>query len=116
MPVLSRFAPPVLLMGVIFFLSAQPDLSSGLGDWDLVLRKLAHMTEYGALALLWWRALRTRSPLPAALIAVAYAITDEYHQTFVAGRHGAPTDILIDAIGVALAIAVARWATTNRVL
>ncbi|MEA2125363.1 MAG: hypothetical protein QOI80_2145 [Solirubrobacteraceae bacterium] len=107
MTVLSRFAPPVALMGLIFFLSAQPDLSSGLGDWDLILRKAAHMVEYGALALLWWRALRTRSLLPAAAIAVAYAITDEYHQTFVEGRHGAPVDVLIDGAGVALAIYLA---------
>ena len=114
MAVLSRFAPPLALMGLIFFLSAQPDLDSGLGDWDVVLRKLAHMTEYGVLALLWWRALRTRSPLPAALIAVAYAVTDEFHQTLVAGRHGAPLDVLIDAAGVNLAVAAAtasraRW-------
>ena len=114
MSVLSRFAPPLALMGVIFFLSAQPDLDSGLGGLDVVLRKLAHMTEYGLLALLWWRALRTRSPLPATLIALAYAITDEYHQSFVAGRHGSPVDVLIDAAGIALAIAAfrasrARW-------
>ena len=34
--------PPVALMALIFFLSAQPDLSSGLGTWDLVLRKIVH--------------------------------------------------------------------------
>ena len=43
MRVVSRFAPPLLLMGLIFFLSAQPDLSSGLGTADTILRKLAHM-------------------------------------------------------------------------
>ena len=53
----SRFAPPLLLMGVIFFLSAQPDLNSGLGTWDTILRKLAHMAVFGLLWLLWWRAL-----------------------------------------------------------
>ena len=57
MRIVSRFAPPLLLMGLIFFLSAQPDLSTGLGTWDLILRKLAHMAEYGLLWLLWWRAL-----------------------------------------------------------
>ncbi len=51
--------PPLTLMAVIFYLSAQEDLSSGLGDWDLILRKGAHMTEFGLLALLWWRALRS---------------------------------------------------------
>ena len=60
-------------MGLIFFLSAQPDLSSGLEGWDTILRKGAHMTEYGLLAILWWRALRTESPWPAAAIAVGYA-------------------------------------------
>ena len=109
---LSRFAPPVALMALIFFLSAQPDLNSGLGTWDLYLRKAAHMTEYGVLALLWWRALRTRSPLPGALIAVAYAITDEFHQTFVAGRHGVATDVLIDTVGVTLGVAL--WTTASR--
>ena len=114
MDVILRFAPPLALMALIFFLSAQPDLDSGLGDWDTVLRKLAHMVEYGVLALLWWRALRTRSPAPAAVVAVAYAITDEFHQSFVAGRHGSPVDVLIDSAGVALAIAAAtasraRW-------
>ena len=104
----SRFVPPLLLMGLIFFLSAQPDLSSGLGTWDLILRKLAHMTEYGLLWWLWWRALgHGNMALPAA-IAIGYSITDELHQTTVEGRHGTPVDVLIDSAGVALAILEAR--------
>jgi len=47
-----------------------------------------------------------RSPLPAALITVTYAISDEYHQSFVEGRHGTPVDVLIDSVGVAIAIAL----------
>ena len=105
---ISRFGPPLALMGVIFFLSAQPDLNSGLGGWDLILRKLAHMIEYGVLALLWWRALRTASPLPAVGIALAYAATDELHQSFVSGRHGSPLDWAIAATGVAVALYVVR--------
>jgi VanZ family protein len=105
---LTRFVPPLLLMGVIYFFSAQPDLSSGLGVWDTILRKLAHMLEYAALWFLWWRALGYRSPWPAAAIAVAYAATDEYHQSFVEGRHGTPVDVLIDSIGIALAVAFSR--------
>ena len=103
-----RFVPPLLLMAVIFLLSAQPHLSSGLGTWDLILRKCAHMAEYGLLWLLWWRALGYGSMVPAAAIAVAYAATDELHQHFVEGRHGAPVDVLIDSVGIALAIAAAR--------
>ena len=109
----SRFAPPLLLMGLIFFLSAQPDLNSGLGTWDLVLRKLAHMAEFGLLWLLWWRALGYRGMALPALIVIAYAITDELHQTTVDGRHGSPLDVLIDSAGVALAVLVARRARSG---
>src|SRR6476659_8998277 len=99
----SRFAPPILLMVVIFALSAQPDLNSGLGAWDLILRKCAHMTEYALLWFLWWRALGYGNRALPAAIAIGYAITDEFHQTFVQGRHGAPLDVLIDSAGVLLA-------------
>jgi VanZ family protein len=104
----SRFAPPLLLMGLIFFLSAQPDLSTGLGTWDLILRKLAHMAEYGLLWLLWWRALGYGNPALPAAIAIGYSITDELHQTTVEGRHGTPVDVLIDSTGVALAYLAVR--------
>ena len=107
---LSRFAPPLLLMGLIFFLSAQPDLNSGLGTWDTVLRKLAHMAEFGLLWFLWWRALGYRAPAPAAAIAILYAISDELHQSTVEGRVCSPVDVLIDSAGVALAWLVAARA------
>jgi VanZ family protein len=103
-----RYAPPLLLMAVIFALSAQPDLNSGLGVWDTVLRKLAHMAEFGLLWWLWWRALGRGRAMPAVAIALAYAATDELHQHFVHGRVGSPLDWCVDAIGVALAIAAAR--------
>ena len=106
MRALSRFGPPLALMAVIFFLSAQPDLNSGLGTWDTIGRKLVHMASYGLLWWLWQRALKTATPWPAALIAIAYAISDEFHQTFVEGRHGSPVDVLIDAAGMAIAIAL----------
>ena len=105
---LDPWAPPLALMGVIFYFSAQPDLSSGLGVIDLVGRKFVHAGEYALLSFLWWRALRTVLPVRRAAllgfaIAVAYAGTDEFHQTFVHGRHGAPLDVLIDSTGAGLA-------------
>ena len=106
----SRFVPPVLLMAVIFALSAQPDLNSGLGGWDLILRKCAHMTEFGLLWFLWWRALGYGHPGPAIAIALLWAATDEYHQSFVEGRHGSPWDVAIDAVGIGLGVRVARVA------
>jgi VanZ family protein len=106
----KRFAPPLLLMGLMFFLSAQPDLNSGLGTWDTVLRKAAHMTEYGLLWFLWWRALGRRHPAPAIAITLLWAASDEYHQSFVQGRHGTPWDVAIDAVGMGLALLVVRLA------
>jgi VanZ family protein len=93
-------------MAIIFALSAQPDLGTGLGGWDLVLRKLGHMAEFGLLWWLWLRALGR--PQAAAAITLAYAVSDEFHQSFVSGRVGSPVDVLIDATGVAIAYAL--WA------
>jgi VanZ family protein len=109
---LDLWVPPIALMGLIFFLSAQPDLSSGLGTWDFVLRKIAHATIYALLFLLWWRALRglgsdARALTAALLITVAFAISDEWHQSFVEGRHGSPVDVLIDTAGAGAAALVA---------
>jgi VanZ family protein len=99
--------PPLALMGVIFALSAQPSLDSGLGVIDHIGRKLIHFGEYALLCFLWWRALASvtcprRAALLAFLITSGYAATDEFHQTFVEGRHGNPLDWMIDTAGAAL--------------
>jgi VanZ family protein len=105
---LDLWLPPLLLMGAIFFLSDQPSLDSGLGAIDLIGRKLIHFGEYALLCFLWWRALVTvtspgRAALLAFLVASGYAATDEYHQTFVDGRHGTVLDWAIDSAGAAAA-------------
>jgi VanZ family protein len=96
-------------MGVIFAFSAVPSLSSGLGGWDLVLRKCAHMTEYAILAALVVRA--SGSYAFGFAFAVAYACTDELHQTFVRGRHGSPIDVCIDAAGALIGLGIFLRAT-----
>ena len=96
-------------MGVIFFLSAQPSLDSGLGWVDDVGRKLVHFASYGLLCFLWWRLLRhagmdgPRAALVAFTVSSLYAASDELHQSFVEGRHGTPLDWAIDSAGAALA-------------
>ena len=102
----SRWLPVLVWAGVIFAFSSVPSLSTHLGTWDLVLRKLAHMTEYAVLALLLLRA--TGSYAWAFAAAVAYACTDEFHQTFVRGRHGTPVDVGIDAVGALVGLLVWR--------
>lgn len=99
----NRFGPPIALMAVVYALSAQPDLNSGLGTADLIGRKLVHMAEFGVLFLLWLRATRWRSPVLATVLALAWAAADEIHQTTVPGRHGAPLDVVIDMTGIAIA-------------
>jgi|SRR5215211_1832343 len=99
-------------MGLIFFLSAQPSLDSGLGWIDTAGRKLLHFGEYALLCFLWWRLLRTVAPprraaLLAFAIASLYAATDEFHQSFVDGRHGTPVDWAIDSAGAAFGAALA---------
>jgi hypothetical protein len=107
----SRYGPPLAVMALIFALSATPDLSSGLGWWDLVLRKLAHVTIYTALWLALLRASEWRRPLAATVVALLYAASDEFHQHFVHGRHGTPVDVAVDAVGFVLAATAsrARW-------
>ncbi len=108
----SRYAPPVAVMALIFALSATPDLSSGLGAWDFVLRKIAHVTIFALLWLTLARAADWRRPILAGVIAVAYAASDEIHQSFVQGRHGTPVDVAIDSVGIGLA--ALAWALTAR--
>ena len=95
--------PVVAWAAVIFAFSAVPSLGIGLGGWDLILRKLAHVAEYAILGALLARALPSRLSVAFAL-GVAYAVTDEIHQTYVPGRAGRPLDVLIDAAGVALGV------------
>jgi VanZ family protein len=108
----SRYAPPLAVMALIFALSATPDLSSGLGTWDLILRKIAHVAIFALLWLSVARATDWRRPILAAVIAVLYAASDELHQSFVEGRHGTPLDVLIDAAGIGLA--ALAWAIAAR--
>jgi len=100
---------PPLVMAVIFALSAQPDLSTGLGMADLVARKIAHAGIYALLCACWWRvAIALGVPVPRAvavalLVSIAYGISDEWHQSFVAGRSGSGLDVVIDAVGAGAA-------------
>jgi len=101
---LTVWLPVLAWAAVIFTLSSIPSLSTGLGLWDTILRKGAHITEYAVLGALLYRALGREAPSLAA--GIAYAGTDELHQHFVRGRHGAPVDVAIDAIGIALGMLV----------
>jgi VanZ family protein len=111
---LRYWLPPALWAGVIFILSAQPSLPHYPDTLlDLILKKAAHMIEYGILAFLLWRALSrgqgalSRSAwVTAFVVSVLYAASDEYHQTFVPGRNGTPVDVGIDTVGALIALLI----------
>jgi VanZ family protein len=104
--------PVLVWAGVIFAFSSVPNLGTGLGGWDLVLRKLAHTAEYAILGALLVRA-TGRSWLALGL-GVLYAASDELHQVFVRGRHGSPVDVAIDAVGLACGIVLWNAARARR--
>jgi VanZ family protein len=97
---LTVWLPVIVWAAVIFTFSSIPSLSTGLGTWDTILRKGAHLTEYAVLGGLLYRALGRESL--ALAVGIAYAATDELHQYFVRGRHASPVDVAIDAVGIAV--------------
>ncbi len=110
--VLRLWLPVVAWAALIFALSSVPDLGTGLGGWDLVLRKLAHAAEYAVLGALLLRA-TGRAGL-AVTLGVLYAVSDEVHQSFVEGRMGSPVDVAIDAVGVACGVVLWQLVRSRR--
>jgi VanZ family protein len=102
----TPWVPVVLWAGLIFAFSAVPSLGTGLGGWDLVLRKLAHFAEFAVLAALVYRA--SGRALVSVAAASLYAVTDEVHQLFVSGRQGSPVDWLVDTAGAITGVLVYR--------
>lgn len=98
--------PVLAWAALIFAFSSVSALSTGLGFWDVVLRKGAHLLEFAVLGALLVRA--TGLVVPAVALGVGYAATDELHQTFVPGRDGNAVDVAIDAVGVAAGVALYR--------
>src|SRR4051812_37802817 len=103
-------------MAVIFIGSAQSDPSPGIGNLGHIV---AHFCEYAILATLWFWALfphlgARNAALAAWLICVAYAISDEWHQSFVPDRDSDPVDVVVDACGAAAAAGLSLWVAARR--
>jgi VanZ family protein len=121
-----HWLPPLAWMVLIFVLSAQPDLPHAPGPWlDVLLKKTGHAVTYGVLAWLYWRALRQHTwegcastilRVASVGLAVAYGLSDEYHQTFVPGRTGRPVDVAIDGMGACAAMLLDWWLERRRAL
>jgi VanZ family protein len=106
--IVPRWFPALAIMLVIFVFSSQPrdNLPSFL-NWDYVVKKGGHFIGYGLLALSYFHMLRydKRQYWLAWLLAVLYAATDEFHQSFVPGRNPSIVDIfLFDGLGALFAL------------
>jgi VanZ family protein len=99
-----NWAAVLLWAGTIFYASSLSDL--GLNTKTSLLPILGHVLEYAVLTVLLIRALGSKRPTVrrtvwiAALLALAYAGSDEYHQSFVPNRHPSALDILVDAAAI----------------
>jgi VanZ family protein len=116
----TRYWLPVLAwMLVIFLFSAQPHsgavTETYFGNWNVPVRKFAHLTEYFILASLAWRAFAHSGGMFAARVQIftlvlcsINALLDEWHQSFVPGRSACVCDAMVDILGAALAIIVMK--------
>ena len=109
---IMKWLPALLMMLVIFLISARPSSSLPNFDWaDSIVKKGGHMIGYALLALLYWRAfdLKKGKLWIAWLLAVLYAVTDEFHQSFTPGRHPSPWDVLLfDNFGALISLWLAN--------
>jgi VanZ family protein len=130
--------PPLAWMALIWIVSSDigsADHSAGPFGWIMsvlfpwatpaqmtwghaAVRKLGHMVEYAILAALWFRTLSAGRRLPfatsalvALAISVAWAITDEVHQSFVPSRTASALDVVFDSTGATLCLLLARLRT-----
>jgi VanZ family protein len=107
-------------MALIFFLSSRSTLPHAPGLSGALTAIGGHLVAYAVLALLlaWGLGggdLTGRQRLLLAFtIAVAYGVTDEFHQSFVPGRDANPVDLLLDAVGAATALLMMRWLAARR--
>lgn len=110
------WGPAIGLMLLIFWLSSQPHPFTLESHWlNLVVKKSAHAVGYATLALTyrwalhWQRPSLRRANWIAWGLAILYAASDEYHQTFVPGRNGNGIDVLIDTTGAGLGLGAWQW-------
>lgn len=73
---------------------------------SLIIRKLAHFTEYFILGILLSNLILSynKKAYISIIICILYAISDEIHQIFVPGRSCQILDITIDSLGSILGI------------
>ena len=115
---LLRFLPAILMMLAIFLFSAGSAFHAQEQLLQTIINKGGHMIGYGLLALAFWRAFEFEEKRfwPVWILTVLYALTDEFHQSFVPGRHPSLFDALFfDGLGALIALwLVSRFLKSRR--
>jgi VanZ family protein len=108
-----RWIPSIFALAVIFFLSSIPSRElPSFGTWDSLVKKGAHSLGYGILALLYWYGLKNnrRRLWLAFILAAIYGLSDEFHQSFIPGRHPSLVDALVfDSGGALFVLWISSW-------
>ncbi len=106
------WVPTIVWAVVIFGFSSRQTITTSQVYWqDFVIKKAAHLFEYGLLGILLYRSLKHSFKLDKlavitltlSLVAL-YAITDEFHQSFTPGREPRLRDVMIDTLGAVAAL------------
>lgn len=109
---LLNWLPALVVMSIIFWFSSQPAEQLPVFSWaDTIVKKSGHVIGYALLALSYWYAMgmAKNKRWLVWLFVILYALTDEYHQSFVAGRHSSIWDVLIfDNLGALFSL----WLTS----
>src|SRR3989339_2141364 len=109
MKIFKFWLPPILWALVIFtFSSFQTASASKFYLGDFLIKKTAHILEYGIFASMLYRAMinsglgKKKAMWYSVLLAFLYGATDEFHQSFTPGRGPSIRDVLIDTFGAGL--------------
>jgi VanZ family protein len=116
--IVLRWLPAFLVMLMIFLFSARPASDLPNFDWaDRFVKKGGHMIGYALLALSYWQVFQFRQGKQwlAWCFAVLYAVTDEFHQSFVPGRGASIWDVLVfDNLGALISLWLFRIVKSKR--
>jgi len=113
--IIYYYFPVIFWMILIFFFSSIPELKTGSSSVteEIFLRKSAHFLEYFVLTCLFFRiffGLKKMEIISSAFWALSlsllYALTDEFHQSFVVGRSGNFLDVVFDFLSSLILIQI----------
>ncbi len=119
LPLIVRWLPAILMMGAIFFFSSLPaSRVTSFGEWDLLIKKAGHASGYALLGLAYYFALPPRLSkgvrwILALFMAILFALSDEFHQSFVLDRNSSIIDVCIDTLGAAIALTITVLYSSN---